>query len=532
MSSAAGVSPSVHPEDAFVVIPPIPSFSNLDDEIWAQIFMYLSGPDVARLALCSKQLAEVGRDERIWQQLLQNDFTAPVGTGNTATSGRRERIQKQLGAFGASSRRLFTRTNSSSSSSTANAAGEVSVSSPIPGIKERQPRIERAAEKYKQLYSNHKAAARQAQVRAEQTAAEVRMRRPRHCVRRVLDLLEMGIGGLCMLLYGPLWLLFMYRKLTGQLDSWSWWGVFTPLFLFLVTPFVCGCFGASIYYCADVSRPGELCDGMSTDSELSWFGYFKACCKFQQQEEVCPKAFTRTVSSILWSLIVMAPILICAKLEGSITAGWGAVFVPLWILLSCGCLSVLAGMCACVVEDEDESWSAAPALWMASIPFLITLAIAAARLDGKEIQARYMFVPFFIMAIVAALAVLGLLLALFSEDNDRGKLVAAGLLIAVIIIGPAISEIKMSMEDGSSYGSTSWEWLLLPMVVSGFISMGALGLLYSWRACCDSRTRSRQFADLYSADGLMSIIPCWTSMGESRHRSADLLPAGNGDQQV
>lgn len=138
-----------------------------------------------------------------------------------------------------------------------------------------------------------------------------------------------------------------------------------------------------------------------------------------------PLRFLWYLLNIVLAFIVF-PALILAKLDGSITASWGVVFVPVWLIFGLWCCLPCATreLANEVLDDGESMWY----FWMISLvmlwtPLLCVLIMVVVRLDGKFIEAVLMFIPFYIAdCLLIAVCCFACILAMVDEDgDDRAK---------------------------------------------------------------------------------------------------------------
>ena len=300
-----------------------------------------------------------------------------------------------------------------------------------------------------------------------------------------------GLATPCTLL--AVWLLLLTLKLSDASSSLTWGAVWLPVWLAVAVTFTCTCFGLWVKWRA-----------YSATAESAWY----------QQDEgedytlggivndgISRLARSRcgTVTRLGWVVanlllaFVAFPALVYAKLDGLITASWPAVFTPVWLVFGLWCCMPPA--LSRLMEERDAMWG----VWSMTIivlwaPLLTTLAMVVARLQGKAIEAVFIFIPLYVVD--AGLLLMACVLCIIAcvDDSDRGMMLAilTGICTVLAIFLPA--QILASIGDHAT-GSFPVLGTLVPLVVGMFIV--ALAACVSAVVAC-ARSRAEHFTDAYS----------------------------------
>ncbi len=199
----------------------------------------------------------------------------------------------------------------------------------------------------------------------------------------------------CAATCGPLLLLLLFVAMLsnklggGGLGDWPYSAIFFPIWILaglLLVVFICTCWASRT---ADASAEGI---GWGRRGWRDQWLYVRNTVPGFVVEKVLlrePRAYLHC--GAMGVLAVFVPLCICVKLDLQWQLPWSIVLMPAFLLLG---LWLLAPLCRWSFRHHmGEFIVLTCVLWL---PFVVVMALAAAKLDGAEIATHWVFMPFWV----------------------------------------------------------------------------------------------------------------------------------------
>lgn len=469
------------------------SFDSIPDDCLHVVCSYLDAASLVQLSGTNRYMHEVALAPRLWEALLQKDFALSQGGSWRRLRNMFERSVRSLNA------RLPIVGDAAATQP------GIAVSNPLlastGAASQAGGRANSALRTYIERYREHRAQVRLTQQRRArdlkvQVAAATGAR-----LRQVLDIVQYAIGlplpCLCLCLF-PVTLLL---KLGGSYPDMSWELMFLPVFAAFGTLLLCCCVGATAHLVSRRQPDTSPWYGQYVGETHNWWGLARFMVAWNRTSRM--NCFKRPMSIVFSVLMVtlpllVQPLLVIGKLNGSVTGSWAQVFAPLWAAAALWCCAPCCAAAALSSPDDATRvlWPWAASLMFLLMPFVAILGMIASRLDGNDgLKLVFIFIPVYVLQFMCFIvgATFCCLGCFDSVRSDRPIDAAIGLIVCGIL-GTSLAAVINSAVGEMRTGEIPVSSLLGPLIgAGGFAFIGCVAISFAlWRSA-----RLRNFRGLY-----------------------------------
>jgi hypothetical protein len=397
------------------------TFYDLSEATLITIESFLSSTDICRLQKTCKLGADAAARAEVWNMLRGRDFLDACRIGIEGPASTRSPIRDAAWS-------MFQGT----------------------GLREQATSATTSKQLYVQKYLENK--------RARQEACRVAAAEGHGLtLRMVLDVLQYccGLGTPCLLIC--LWMVLVLLKLNASI-SIEWSHVWIPLWVMDGVVVCTGLLGICTRIMSNRATTTSMWHRQSEGDNYAIAGFARVLLHDLGRR--------RQGAGFLWYLInlvlafIIFPALILAKLDGSITASWGVVFVPVWLIFAFWCCFPCAHE---MLDQEAIGYLFIYSLVVLWAPLLCVLIMVVVRLDGKFIEAGLIFVPFYIVDCMLAGVVCFIASIAIVERDGRPLKIIAALCVCIAAFLPI--PIYASFYD-SKHGEFPVEGTMAPLIAA------------------------------------------------------------------
>jgi len=291
-------------------------------------------------------------------------------------------------------------------------------------------------------------------------------------VRKCIDCWQLGVTVGCFFVCVLLFLIFLGSAIDSPAD-WTWAEVFTPTYVLAGILASSICLGCVAKACDRHSAPG----GWWANAYDSYEHQSPAKVLINEILGSHPQGYTACACIGLAWLAV--PVVLTLKLQGDIDCNWGTAMTPIWLafLLTCCCVPLGSRD-----MSGGDSVGFMGAFTMGTCTLWVPLILLAIRLDGADVPAHMILMPWWIiLGMYALAAVFGCVIVTFMmlREGTRTEVLPmwGACLMTVLGMGPLIAfSVLVSLKDADAVDA-SWAEVFTPLwVFASYLVLVGLGV--------------------------------------------------------